>query len=52
MKAKYLSRHKSPKEKSGKEISLLMENRKKYWLMFMTQKFYYRDIIYDDVETS
>lgn len=29
-----------------------MENRKKYWLMFMTQKFYYRDIIHDDVETN
>lgn len=52
MKAKHLSGHKSQKEKkNGKEISVLMENRKKYWLVFMTQKFYYRDIIYDDVAT-
>lgn len=29
-----------------------MENRKKYWLLFMPQKFYYRGMTYDDVETS
>lgn len=29
-----------------------MENRKKYWLVFMAQMFHYRDVIYDDAETS
>lgn len=52
MKAKHLSGHKSQKEKKWKRNQCLNGKQEKYWLVFMTQKFYYRDIIYDDVATS